>query len=205
MVAHGTTNPWGLDFDEAGEAFITNCVIHHLWHVVPGAHFERMFGQDFNPHLYGLMTSCADHLHWAGGPWHESGGNQPKHSDAGGGHAHVGAMVYLGDNWPDEYRGSLFMCNLHGSRVNQDLLVEHGSGYVAHHGRDFLKASDPWFRGLKLQYGPDGGVFLSDWSDTGECHNYEKVDRASGRIYKITYAAPRERRSEPGGNRIQPP
>ena len=35
-VAHGTTNPWGLDFDEYGEMFITNCVIHHLLHVVPG-------------------------------------------------------------------------------------------------------------------------------------------------------------------------
>ena len=48
-VAHGTTNPWGLDFDDIGEAFITNCVIAHLFHVVPGAHFQRMFGQDFNP------------------------------------------------------------------------------------------------------------------------------------------------------------
>src|SRR5205807_2760470 len=28
---------------------------------------------------------------------------------------------------------------------------------------------------------------LSDWCDTGECHNYEKVDATNGRIYKITY------------------
>ncbi|HVX60957.1 MAG TPA: PVC-type heme-binding CxxCH protein, partial [Pirellulales bacterium] len=62
-VAHGTTNPWGLDFDELGQMFITNCVIHHLWHVVPGAHFQRMFGQDINPHSYQLMESCADHIH----------------------------------------------------------------------------------------------------------------------------------------------
>ena len=44
--AHGTTNPWGLDFDDRGEAFITNCVIKHLFHVISGAHYERMFGQD---------------------------------------------------------------------------------------------------------------------------------------------------------------
>src|SRR5689334_14243932 len=30
VVASGTTNPWGLDFDEYGQAFITNCVIQHL-------------------------------------------------------------------------------------------------------------------------------------------------------------------------------
>src|SRR5437867_1972702 len=62
--AHGTTNPWGLDFNEDGEMFITNCVIHHIWHVVPGAHFKRMFGQDLNPNCYELMPSIADHLHW---------------------------------------------------------------------------------------------------------------------------------------------
>src|SRR5687768_17291558 len=30
-VAHGTTNPWGLDFDDYGEMFVTNCVIDHLF------------------------------------------------------------------------------------------------------------------------------------------------------------------------------
>lgn len=187
VVAMGTTNPWGIDFDDYGQMFITNCVIGHLWHVVPGAHFQRMYGQDFNPHWYRLLDSCADHLHWAGGPWQSSRGGQGKHSEAGGGHAHSGAMVYLGDNWPDRYRNGIFMCNIHGNRVNHDVLERRGSGYVAHHGKDFLLANDPWFRGLSLQYGPDGGVFVSDWCDTGECHNYVTVDRSNGRIYKITY------------------
>ncbi len=190
VVCNGTTNPWGLDFDDHGEAFITNCVIAHLWHVIPGAHFERMYGQDPNPHVYGLMKSCADHLHWAGGPWTEARGGA-KHNDAGGGHAHVGCMIYLGDNWPDEYRNHVFMCNLHGNRVNQDILERKGSGYVAHHGKDFMFANDPWFRGIAIKYGPDGGVFVTDWTDTGECHNYEKVDRTNGRIFKITYGTPK--------------
>ena len=187
VVAHGTTNPWGLDFDDYGEMFITNCVIAHLWHVIPGAHYERMYGQDFNPYLYGLMQSCADHLHWAGGHWTSSRGGEGKHSDAGGGHAHAGAMVYLGDNWPDEYRNRVFTCNIHGNRVNQDVLEPKGSGYVAHHADDFVKVADPWFRGLGVQYGPDGGVYVTDWNDTGECHDYEEVERKTGRIYKITY------------------
>jgi putative membrane-bound dehydrogenase-like protein len=186
-VANGTTNPWGLDFDDYGEAFITNCVIKHLWHVIPGAHFQRMYGEDFNPHLYGLMESCADHIHWGGGDWTTSRGGQGAHDAPGGGHAHVGAMVYLGDNFPDEYRNSLFTCNLHGSRVNRDLLKHKGSGYVATHGKDFLLANDPWFRGLGIAYGPDGGVYVSDWTDTGECHNFKEVDRTNGRIYKVTY------------------
>jgi putative membrane-bound dehydrogenase-like protein len=121
VVAHGTTNPWGLDFDDYGRMFITNCVIKHLFHVIPGAHYERMFGQDINPYSYGLMQSCADHIHWAGGDWTSSRGGKGEHSDKGGGHAHSGAMVYLGDNWPDEYRNNVFMCNIHGNRINRTL------------------------------------------------------------------------------------
>ena len=193
-VAHGTTNPWGLDFDDHGEAFITNCVIPHLFHVVPGAHFQRMFGQDFNPNLYGLIETCADHIHWAGGRWQDSreGAGHAKHSEAGGGHAHVGAMIYLGDNWPEKYRDSVFTCNIHGHRVNHDRLERKGSGYVAHHERDFLMANDTWFRGLELKYGPDGGVYLTDWSDTGECHETDddNAHRENGRIYKISSGEP---------------
>ena len=170
--------------------FITNCVIKHLFHVVPGGHFTRMYGQDLNPHTYGLMESCADHIHWAGGSWTDSRGGKGAHGEQGGGHAHVGAMIYLGDNWPARYRNHIFMCNLHGNRVNQDLLERHGSGYVAKHGKDFLFANDPWFRGLALLYGPDGGVFVSDWCDNGECHSYTRTSQY-GRIYKVTFGAPK--------------
>jgi len=189
-VAHGTTNPWGLDFDELGQMFITNCVIEHLWHVVPGAHFQRMFGQDIDPYSFELMKSCVDHIHWGGGHWTSSRGGQGEHDKPGGGHAHSGAMVYLGDNWPDEYRGGLYTCNIHGTRINRDLLEHRGSGYVARHGEDVFFMHDPWFRGLAVKYGPDGGVYVADWTDSGECHDYEDVHRTSGRIYKMTYGQP---------------
>ncbi len=189
-VARGTTNPWGLDFDDYGQAFITNCVIGHLWHVVPGARYKRMHGVDDSPYSFELLDATSDHLHWGGGDWTTSRGGQGIHSEAGGGHAHAGAMVYLGDNWPDRYRGSTFMCNIHGNRVNNDLLERVGSGYVGRHGKDFLLAGDVWFRGLNLKYGPDGGVYLSDWCDNGECHNVAQTDRGSGRMYKIVYGQP---------------
>jgi putative membrane-bound dehydrogenase-like protein len=190
VVAHGTTNPWGLDFDDYGEAFITNCVIAHLFRVIPGSHFQRMYGNDFNPFLYELMDSCADHLHWAGGRWQDSRSGQ-QHAVLGGGHAHVGGMIYLGDNWPDAYRNTLFTCNIHGHRVNNDRLERGEEGYqiVARHNPDFLFSADPWFRGLELKYGPDGGVYLTDWSDVGECHeaDSDNAHRENGRIFKITY------------------
>jgi putative membrane-bound dehydrogenase-like protein len=189
VVTRGTTNPWGLDFDDLGEAFITNCVTPHVYRAIPGARFQRMFGDDENAHSYGLMTTCADHIHWAGGNWTDSRGGTGKHGEAGGGHAHVGAMLYLGDNWPDSYRNNVYTCNLHGKRVNRDTLERKGSGYVARHDKDFLTVDDPWFRGIELAYGPDGGVFMLDWSDTGECHETDAdgSHRENGRIFKISY------------------
>jgi putative heme-binding domain-containing protein len=150
-----------------------------------------MYGQDVTPNTYALMPTIADHLHWAGGHWTESRGGKGAHSDAGGGHAHSGAMVYLGDNFPEKYRNGLFTCNIHGSRLNHDRLERSGSSYVARHEKDFLFANDPWFRGIAVKYGPDGGVYVTDWNDTGECHNYVEVDRTNGRIYKVTHGSPK--------------
>jgi len=187
VVAHGTTNPWGLDFDEYGQLFISNCVIKHLFHIVPGGHYKRMYGNDFNPNLYELMQSCADHRHWGQGKWTDSRGAVGEHDKAGGGHAHAGLMLYYGDNWPDQYRGRAFTCNLHGRRINQDSITRKASGYVATHDKDFLFVSDQWFRGLELKYGPDGAVYMTDWSDTGECHHNKNPQKKTGRIFKISF------------------
>ncbi len=186
LVASGSTNPWGIDYDDFGEMFITNCVIHHLWHVIPGSHFQRMFGQDLNAHTYELMSSCADHIHWGGGDWTTSRGGKGIHDNPGGGHAHSGCMIYLSDQLGKQYRNGVFMCNIHGNRINHDQLERTARGYVAHHDQDFLFANDPWFRGIAIHSGPDGSIYVSDWCDTGECHNYEIVDQTNGRIYKIS-------------------
>jgi putative membrane-bound dehydrogenase-like protein len=194
VLTHGTTNPWGLDYNDEGEFFFTNNVIGHLWHMIPGAHYERMYGADFNPHLYELMDQTADHYHWDadGKAWHQARDATGINSEMGGGHSHCGGMIYLGDNWPDEYRGRMFMCNTHGRRINQDILQRRGVSYVARHGPDFAFAGTEWFRGVQLAYGPDGGVFVSDWSDLGECHDNDGIHRTSGRIYKITYGDPKQ-------------
>lgn len=200
VVATGTTNPFGLDWDEHGQMVFTNCVIHHLWHVVPGGRYTRMYGQDPNPHAYELMTSCADHLHWGGGDWTSSRttgtGGKPEHSEAGGGHAHSGCAVYLGDNFPPEYRNSVFMCNIHGNRLNRDRLERTPAGYVAKHAPDFLFANDSWFRGICVKSGPDGGLYVTDWSDTGECHNYEVADTTNGRVFRVVYGTPKPWRGD---------
>ncbi|MBL9212017.1 MAG: c-type cytochrome [Opitutaceae bacterium] len=195
VVADGTINPWGLDFDAHGQAFMSTSVVDHLWHVVPGARFERWKdrGGHPDPYSYELMTSTSDHLHWGGGAW-DKGGRLSGGNDAlGGGHSHCDAMIYLGDRWPAEYRGSVFLSNIHGRRINRDALsrLPADGRYAARHQPDFITVEDPWFRAISLAYGPDGDVVMSDWSDFGECHDRDGVHRSSGRLYKISWGAPR--------------
>ena len=183
-LTHGTTNPWGHDWDAHGELFYVNTVNGHLWHAIPGAHCTRSATIDPNPHVYALLDQHGDHYHFDTG----KGLRDATAADGlGGGHVHVGMMIYQGDNWPAEYRGRLFTLNFHGRRANQDILERRGSGYVGKHAPDFFLAADPWFRGQEISCGPDGGVIVLDWSDIGECHENDGVHRTSGRIFKITY------------------
>lgn len=193
VVADGTINPWGLDFDDHGHGFLTTSVVEHLWHLVPGAHYERWKnrGAHPDPFVYEAMTATSDHLHWGSGTWDKAGRMAKGNNDFGGGHSHCDAMIYLGDRWPAKYRGSLFSSNIHGRRINRDALVrKEGGPFRGEHADDFLLADDPWFRAVSLEYGPDGDVYMTDWSDNGECHDRDGVHRTSGRIYKISWGDP---------------
>ena len=66
VFAEGTSNPWGLDFNDYGHAFTTACVIPHLYHVIQGARYKRQAGKHFNPYIYDDIKTVADHVHWVG-------------------------------------------------------------------------------------------------------------------------------------------
>ena len=192
VFAHGTSNPWGFDFNDYGHGFTTACVIEHLYHVVQGARYKRQAGKHFNPHTYDDVKTIADHVHWVGRKGPHAG--NARSGAAGGGHAHAGAMIYLGgDGWPAEYRSSIFMNNIHGHRANIDRLTRAGSGYAAAHGPDFLLTNDSWSQWLNFRYGPDGSVHAIDWYDKNQCHssNPEVHDKTLGRIFKIRHQSDR--------------
>jgi putative membrane-bound dehydrogenase-like protein len=190
VFAQGTSNPWGIDFDTRGQMFITACVIPHLYHIIQGGRYERQAGPHFNPYTYDDLKTIADHRHYLGANPH--GGNGRSDS-AGGGHAHSGAMIYLGGAWPPEFNGSLFMNNIHGARINRDLLVERGSGSIGSHAPDFLLANDAWSQIISLKSGPDGSLFLIDWYDKNQCHHNDSSvhDRTNGRIFKVSFGDPK--------------
>ena len=207
VFAHGTSNPWGLDYDEHGEFFVTACVIPHLYHIVPGGRYQRQGGQHFNPYTYDDIKTIADHAHYAGNIRDNAhwGGRdagaivQDDTNAAGGGHAHCGLAIYQSDQFPADYRNKLIFGNLHGHRLVSDYLDPHGSSFVGKHGSDFMRSNDMNFIPVTQKVGPDGALYVSDWSDKQVCHRgsgaVELWDRSNGRIYKISYEGAQDARS----------
>lgn len=195
-LVQGTTNPWGHDWNEAGDLFFINTVNGHFWHCISGAHFVRPHTLDVNPYSYELIDMHADHWHFdTGKSWTDS--RDGAANDYGGGHAHIGMMIYQEATWPAEYQGRVMTVNMHGRRINQESLIRDGTGYTASHEKDFVMSDDEWFRGMELLPLPDGNVLMLDWSDTGECHDHTGVHRTSGRIFKIRW-----KESEKSGERL---
>ncbi len=187
LFAEGTSNPWGLDFNDYGHAFVTACVIPHMYNMIQGGRYFRQAGKHFNPYTYDDIKTHADHVHWVGERGPHAGNFRS--ASAGGGHAHSGAMIYLGNSWPQSYRNDIFMNNINGAKLNQDHPVRAGSGYLVTHKPDFLTMNDSWSQWLNMKYDPSGSVWAIDWYDKNQCHspNPDVHNKTMGRIFKITH------------------
>ncbi|GAB3252009.1 hypothetical protein GCM10027347_10790 [Larkinella harenae] len=163
VVAHGFSNPWGIDYNAKGQLVMTACVIPHLWHVIPGGIYHRQGGQHFNPYVYEDIKTIADHSHRS---------------------AHGGARVYQSDAFPSSEQGRLFMANIHEHAILSDILEPKGSGYVGHHGDDFLQANNAQWVGFSVEIGPDGGLYVLDWHDADICGK-EVLNGETGRIFRV--------------------
>ena len=186
VFAQGTSNPWGLDYNENGDFFAEACVIPHMWHIIQGGRYDRQAGSHFNPYTYDDIKTIAKHRHYQGANPHSGNGRS---DEVGGGHAHSGLLCYQGGLWPKEYHGKLFMGNIHGHRINVDVITPKGSGYEADRNPDFLLTNDTYALIVGLQAAPDGNVYFIDWYDKQSCHRPEPEiwDRTNGRVYKIVH------------------
>ena len=163
VVAHGFSNPWGIDYDAKGQLLMTACVIPHLWHVIPGGIYHRQGGQHFNPYVYNDIKTIADHSHRS---------------------AHGGARVYLSDAFPETEKGKIFMANIHEHGILSDILEPKGSGFSGKHGDDFMMANNAQWVGFSMEIGPEGGMYVLDWHDADICGS-DVLNSETGRIFRI--------------------
>ncbi|MEN9675517.1 MAG: hypothetical protein RIS76_1413, partial [Verrucomicrobiota bacterium] len=175
VFAEGTSNPWGVDFDARGNAFVSACVIDHLFHLSPGGLYQRQAGQAPHPFAYGELPSIVDHRHHMA--------------------AYAGIDIYQGDQWPAEWRGIALQGNIHQNALNADRLTPKGATFSAskwNEAGDFLTTPDGWFMPVSTQTGPDGAVWVMDWYDRYPCYQNANadpagVDRERGRIWRVVW------------------
>lgn len=170
LFCEGTSNPWGIAFDTLGSAFVSACVIDHLWHLTETGYYHRQAGA--YPPFAWKINSIVQH----------------KHQKA----AYCGLHYFDSDAYPPEYRDKLYMGNIHGNCINSDAIERHGSTYAGRPLPDLLTANDAWFMPVVQKTGPDGCLYVLDWYDSYHCYqdargDPEGIDRQRGRLYRIRY------------------
>jgi putative membrane-bound dehydrogenase-like protein len=166
----GTSNPWGIAIDPEGSFFASACVIDHLWHLVETGYYLRQ-GGPYPPFTWPIESIVA-HTHQKA--------------------AYCGIHYFDSPAYPPEYRGRLYMGNIHGNCINVDTLVRYGSTYRAEAAPDFLQANDSWFMPVAQKTGPDGCLYVLDWYDQYHCYQDANrdpagIDRLKGRLYRVRY------------------
>jgi putative membrane-bound dehydrogenase-like protein len=172
LFAEGTSNPWGVAWDTEGSAFVSACVIDHLWHLAESGYYHRQGGP--YPDFTWKLDSIVKH----------------KHQKA----AYCGIHFFDSEAYPEQYREKLYMGNIHGNCVNSDKLERRGSTYFATPEPDLLSANDAWFMPVVQKTGPDGCLYVLDWYDRYHCYqdanrDPEGIDRLKGRLYRVRYKA----------------
>jgi putative heme-binding domain-containing protein len=170
LFCEGTSNPWGIAWDNEGSAFVSACVIDHLWHLTETGYYHRQ-GGPYPPFTWPL-GSIVKHRHQKA--------------------AYCGLHFFDSDAYPPQYREKLYMGNIHGNCINCDELTRDGSTYFAKPRPDFLSANDAWFMPVSQKTGPDGCLYILDWYDRYHCYQDANrdpagIDRLRGRLYRVRY------------------
>jgi len=165
----GQVNPFGMTMDEYGNLFTSDCHSKPIYQLLRGGYYPS-FGK---PHDgLGFDPQMMNHTH--------------------GSTAIAGVAYYSGDNFPKQYRGNFFVGNVMTSRVNRDLLIYKGATPIAKEQPDFVTTTDPWFRPVDIQIGPDGAMYVADFYNRIIGHyevplDHPGRDRHRGRIWRVVY------------------
>ena len=162
-VAYGFANPHGHVFDRWGSDLVTDGTGNENYDALP---------------LSGELTPPAQHPRAAT--------IFPQRSRPA-----AATEILSSSHFPPEYQGNYLVANVIGFQgVFRYALEEDGSSIRGREEAPLLFSSDPSFRPVDLEVGPDGAVWLLDWYTPLIGHMQHHLrdpsrDHAHGRVYRV--------------------
>jgi len=165
FVSYGFANPWGHYVDRWGQNFVADAS--------GGANYygTAFSGQVVYPQKHGGMKQFFP-MQW-----------RPT----------CGCELVYSRHFPDDTQGDYLLNNNIGFQgILRYRVREDGSGFAAAPVEPLLQSSDPNFRPVALQFGPDGALYVVDWFNPLVGHMQHSLrdpnrDHTHGRIWRITY------------------
>ncbi len=165
----GQVNPFGLCWDEHGNLFSADCHSSPLYQLLRGGYYPS-FGKPNDGLGFAPVTILHSH----------------------GSTAICAPVIVQDPSWPAELQDHFFLGNVMTSRLNHDAITWHGSSSKGKEMPDFMTTTDPWFRPMDLEWGPDGALYVADFYNRIIGHyevplTHPGRDRERGRIWRIVY------------------
>ena len=95
-------------------------------------------------------------------------------------------------HFPESAQGNFLFNNTIGFQgIKQYRTVDEGSGFVGVEVEPLLQSTDPNFRPVAMQFGPDGALYVVDWFNPLVGHMQYSLrdprrDKTHGRVWRIT-------------------
>ena len=164
IFLRGFCNPWGHHYDEFGQSFVTDGAGGQgLSYGVPGAMYFT----------YARAPKLLDSV---------SPGRYPKF---------CGLEIVRSSHFPDDWQGDAITCDFRAHRIVRFKISDKDSNYVTQEMPDVLRTGSVHFRPIDIKFGPDGALYIADWSNPIIQHGEvdfrdERRDHVHGRIWRVT-------------------
>lgn len=163
IFTKGGCNPWGHHWDQYGNSFFTDGAgFKGVYHAMEGATYFT----------YADMRREAESI---------SPGNYPKFA---------GLEIVHSPMFPADWQGNVLTCDFRAHRVVRFGLTDVGSTFQTKEMPDLLRSTNVTFRPIDLRFGPDGALYIADWSNPiiqhGEVDFRDaRRDHEHGRIWRV--------------------
>lgn len=164
-IAYNFMNPHGRVFDYWGNDFVTDATMNYTY-----------FGEAMSAHLDYPAKHREMKQVW----------DRPSRPCAGTG-------LLDSEHFPPDLQGDFMDCNVIGFQgIYMVKLSQDGAGIQGKIQEPLVSSTDPNFRPVAVNIGPDGAIYFSDWHKPLIGHMQHHLrdpnrDQDHGRIYRITY------------------